>query len=181
MTRQIGESQLNPHALLLLGMLRVQSQHGYRINEFLERNAGTTTAMKKATAYAVLDRLCQDGYVTAQVEQEGRRPPRKVYSITPRGENLFFDLLRRGLGTADRFIFDGDEALMFVDNLPPDEARRLLEHRLAEVEEQLTKYAGMPSHGEALGVTLAIGHREALLRAESAWLTGLIDRLKSAT
>jgi DNA-binding PadR family transcriptional regulator len=48
---------MDERALLLLGVLRVQSQHGYQINEFIERTLGRVTDMKKPTAYAILERL----------------------------------------------------------------------------------------------------------------------------
>ncbi|UZM97849.1 hypothetical protein OL548_23235 [Lysinibacillus sp. MHQ-1] len=42
-------------SLILLGLLMGQSQHGYQINEFIERNLSTVTDMKKA------NRLCYSG------------------------------------------------------------------------------------------------------------------------
>ena len=80
---------MDERALLLLGMLRAQSQHGYQINEFIERNLSRVTDMKKPTAYAILDRLARDGYVRVHSEQEGNRPPRNVYYLTVNGVRWF--------------------------------------------------------------------------------------------
>lgn len=78
-------------SLILLGLLMGQSQHGYQINEFIERNLSAVTDMKKPTAYATLDKLHQQGYIDIQLEQEGNRPTRKVYSINDKGREYFFN------------------------------------------------------------------------------------------
>jgi DNA-binding PadR family transcriptional regulator len=72
-------------ALLLLGVLMTQSQHGYQINDFIENRLCRIADMKKATAYAQLDRLHGGGMVDIEIEQVGNRPPRKVYTITDAG------------------------------------------------------------------------------------------------
>lgn len=77
--------------LLLLGLLMAQRQHGYSINEFIERNLGRVSGMKRATAYALLEKLERDGLVSMEtVETVGNYPPRKVYAITEAGRETFF-------------------------------------------------------------------------------------------
>ncbi len=166
--------------LLLLGLLRVQSRHGYQINEFIERNLSRVTDMKKPTAYALLERLSQAGYVKAHTEQEGKRPPRKVYSITAAGELLFLDLLRASLARAERMTFAGDVSLMFLDHLPREEALDLLRQRLANLQGQISAHDHAPKHEHGLGVDLALEHLLVLLRAEQDWLTATIQRLQQA-
>ena len=90
-------------ALLLLGALMIQSQHGYQLNDFIERCR--VAVMKKPTAYAILDRLAGAGHISVNVEQEGNRPPRKVYTITQSGQALFYDLLRANLRTSETLNF----------------------------------------------------------------------------
>lgn len=122
---------MDERALLLLGLLKAQSQHGYQLNEFIERNLGWVTDMKKPTAYALLERVCRDGFATMRTEQAGNRPARKVYAITPQGEAAFLDLLRTTLASAERSEIPGDIAIIFLDQLPLAEARALLEQHLA--------------------------------------------------
>ena len=59
---------MDERTLLLLGMLRIESQHGYQLNEFIEHNLARVTDMKKPTAYALLDRLEQSGAITSRLE-----------------------------------------------------------------------------------------------------------------
>ncbi|GAF07814.1 PadR family transcriptional regulator [Paenibacillus pini] len=61
---------MDERELLVLGLLMAQSQHGYQINDFIERNLGQVSDMKKATAYSILKRLDKAGYVDVSVEQE---------------------------------------------------------------------------------------------------------------
>ena len=93
--------------LLLLGLLMAQSQHGYSINEFIEKNLGRVSGMKRATAYALLERLERKGLVRMETETVGNYPPRKVYSITPAGREAFFDLLQELLVETDRTLIGG--------------------------------------------------------------------------
>lgn len=172
---------MDERALLLLGMLRAQSQHGYQINEFIERNLSRVTDMKKPTAYAILDRLGRDGYVRTHTEQEGNRPPRKVYSITPKGEQAFEDLLRKTLARSDRFSAPGDIGLMFLTHLPPTEAIALLEQRQADLAEQRASYERAPRHEYDLGARLAIERILAQMETERGWLTNAIATLRETS
>jgi DNA-binding PadR family transcriptional regulator len=165
--------------LLLLGMLRIQSQHGYQLNEFIEHNLGRVTDMKKPTAYSLLDRLEQSGAISSRLEQEGNRPPRKVYAITAQGERLFHTLLRETLASAEPYVVAGDVGLMFLDALPLADALTLLSRRLEAVREQVAEIERVPAHRLGLGVDLAVEHQAVLLRADAAWLTQLIERLSA--
>jgi len=170
---------VDERSLLLLGMLRIQSQHGYQLNEFIEHNLARVTDMKKPTAYALLDRLEQSGAISSRLEQEGARPPRKVYAITEQGEQLFRTLLRETLAAAQPYVIAGDIGLMFLDALPLAEALALLEQRLAAIREQVAALDQIPAHHLGLGIDLTIEHQAVLLRADEAWLSRLIARLTS--
>jgi len=164
-------------ALLLLGVLMVQSQHGYQINDFIERALCDVTTMKKPTAYALLDRLAAAGHISVHVEQEGNRPPRKVYTITPSGRALFLGLLQENLATVDQPTFAGDIGLMFLRYLPPAEALACLRQRLTLLDVQLARQTRVPPHGEKLTIDLALEHLAVLRHAERDWLAGVIARL----
>lgn len=165
---------------MLLGILKVQSQHGYQINEFIERNLHAVTDMKKATAYATLDRLSTLGHVDVQIERVGNRPPRRVYAITAAGERHFQELLRTNLAGAERMSASGMVGLMFVDHLPREEAAALLRQRVVELTSAIESYAQAPAHPDQVGVDLAVSRQLALLRADRNWLAAAIGRLTKA-
>lgn len=165
-----GGLALDERHLLLLGVLMAQSQHGYRINEFIETNLGRVSGMKRATAYSLLERLERKGLVQMDVQAAGSHPPRKVYSITPAGREKFFDLLQSLLVRVDPSSSATDIALMFVDYLTAEKTISLLEKRSGELRSQIEELRGTPSHTTAPGVDYAVQRKIALLAAEQSWL-----------
>ena len=164
-------------ALLLLGVLMNQSQHGYQINDFIERALCEVATMKKPTAYALLDRLASAGHISVHSEQEGNRPPRKVYSITASGRALFAALLRENLAAFDAPTFAGDIGLMFLNYLPLPDAIAALQERLARIETLLSATVRVPPHAN-LTIDLAFDHLTALRRADRDWLRATIATLE---
>ena len=166
--------------LLLLGLLRRENMHGYRLNEFIERNLAFCTDVKKPTAYYLLDRLAEEGHLVEAEEDTGDgRPPRKMYSITPQGEEHFRTLLRENLRRYERPTFPVDMSIAFLDELPHEEALDLLHERWRLVEQQLAEMRDVPEHGGTLG--LVIDHHITHLQAELDWLQQVIDSLQAGS
>lgn len=165
-------------AILLLGMIKTQRSHGYLVNDFIEKNLSRVADMKKATAYATLDKLARDGWVRVTTEQVGKRPPRKVYDLTPAGEAYLLALIKKSLRAADPLRFGSDAAVMFLDEIPLPEVVDALRAREAERRAQLAAHQAAPRHGMGLGVDIALDHVKAHLAAEVEWLRGTIASLE---
>ncbi|NMD72078.1 PadR family transcriptional regulator [Bacillus sp. DNRA2] len=170
---------MEQRSLILLGLLMSQSQHGYQINEFIERNLSTVTDMKKPTAYATLDKLSQSGYIDIQFEQEGNRPTRKVYSINDSGKEYFYKLLLNNLSSAESLNYQGDIGLMFMDFLPLEKTIPALKERLNNNINLIEVLKQTPSHGVRSGVNLVVEHKITMLEAEIAFLEKSIKNLSS--
>lgn len=170
---------MQQRSLILLGLLMGQSQHGYQINEFIEKNLNTVTEMKKSTAYATLDKLMEQGYIDIQHEQEGNRPPRKVYSINENGKTLFMELLINNLTEADNYHYKGDIGLMFIDYLPLEQKLSTLNERYEKNKVMLEQYLQMPVHHLQQGVNFAIEHKKIMIEAEVKFLEGIINKLNN--
>jgi DNA-binding PadR family transcriptional regulator len=176
-----GTGSVDDNELLVLGLLRQQDQHGYRINEFIDANLGRLTTMKRPTAYATLDRLHRHGCVAVRIEQAGNRAPRKVYAITPAGEARFRDLLRANLASAP-LSSTTEIGLLFLDGLPLVDVAACLVARRERLDALIAMHEqpapdGWPLGVDLAGVDLALDHFVAMLRAERAWLTRALDRL----
>jgi DNA-binding PadR family transcriptional regulator len=169
---------MDHNALLLLGLLRTQSQHGYLLFDFIERNLSRITNLKKPTAYAMLDRFYKDGLVDVRVEQEGNRPPRKVFELTASGQLRFLELLRETLSGVAVQSTAGDVGLMFLDQLPPADQRACLEKRLESLRERISTLERVPDHAHSSSVNHAIEHQLTLLRADRDWHERLIAQLE---
>lgn len=162
--------------LLLLGLLRQEEMHGYRLIEFVERTLTTCTDLKKATAYFLLDKMVKQGWITQHQEQEGNRPPRRIYRITTEGETQFQQLLRENLARHLRPTFAGDVGLAFLDQLRPEEAVELLHKRRQALLEDLATACAVPNHVGSM--QLLIDHHRIYLETELRWLDEVVARLK---
>ncbi|WP_395534737.1 PadR family transcriptional regulator [Neobacillus thermocopriae] len=168
---------LEHRSLILLGLLMGQSQHGYQINEFIEKNLSIVTDMKKPTAYATLDKLNQKGFIDIKLEQEGNRPIRKVYSINESGRKYFYQLLLDNLSSAENVNYQGDIGLMFIDFLPMNQAIPALKERLKKNKKLIDQFKQTPVHVNQTGVNLAVEHKITMLEAEISFLEKTIQRL----
>jgi DNA-binding PadR family transcriptional regulator len=158
--------------LLLLGLLRRQEMHGYQLHEFIDQNLALCTDLKKPTAYYLLDKMDADGWLITETEQEGNRPPRRVYRLTPKGEEAFQRLLRENLGQYAPVNFSGDVGLAFLDSLDTDEALTLLTQQKQELESRLQEIQNVPVHQGSL--QLVFSHQKRHLQAELDWLSEVI-------
>lgn len=73
----------------LLGLLAAQPRHGYDLTrEFApDTTLGDIIHLESGMLYAHLKKLQKEGWVAAEVMAQESRPPRRVFSITPEGEN----------------------------------------------------------------------------------------------
>ena len=164
--------------LLLLGLLRSQDMHGYQLHEAIDSHLGMGVQLTKPTAYRLLSNMAEDGWVTFREEQEGNRPPRRVYAITPKGEVAFQRLLRENLVNYEPSDFTCHIGLAFLDELAPEEALPLLHSRRAGMEELLESTR---AHGEHPGsLQLMLERQVHLLTAELDWLDTVIARQHDA-
>jgi DNA-binding PadR family transcriptional regulator len=161
--------------LLLLGLLRRQEMHGYQLNEFIDNNLALCTDLKKPTAYYLLDQMSKDGWISAETEQDGLRPPRRVYRLTEAGEVAFQRLLRENLSAYTPVNFPGDIGLGFLDWLTPAESRPLLEAQKAQAAARLAEIQSIPAHAGSLG--LIFSHQIHHLQAELEWLELVLKEL----
>lgn len=142
----MSETSEDPRILLLLGLLRRQEMHGYQLNEFLLEELAACASIKKPTAYYLLRKLAEQGWVTETSEQEGNRPPRRVYRITTQGEAAFLRLLRKLLPHYEPTYFDNDLPLAYLHELPLDEARALLTQRREQILQTRESLRAVPAH-----------------------------------
>jgi DNA-binding PadR family transcriptional regulator len=133
--------------------------------------------MKKPTAYATLDRLSQNGYIDIQLEQEGNRPTRKVYSINEQGKHYFYKLLLNNLSSAESVNYQGDIGLMFIDFLPLEQSIPALQERLIKNKQLVELFKQTPAHEKRTGVNLAVEHKITMLETEINFLEKTIDQL----
>ncbi|HLK13898.1 MAG TPA: helix-turn-helix transcriptional regulator [Fimbriimonadaceae bacterium] len=70
---------------LILGALRDEPLHGYRIALSIRERSADALKLGDNQVYPTLHRLEHEGLVVAEWHQQTGKPARKVYSLTPVG------------------------------------------------------------------------------------------------
>ena len=98
----------------ILGLLmRYGPQHGYNIKQLVSDGIADFAKIKLPTIYYHLEKLAGNGYIDSNVEKDGNRPERIVYSINESGIKYFNSLLNKILHENYNVEFDFDGALYF--------------------------------------------------------------------
>jgi DNA-binding PadR family transcriptional regulator len=166
--------------LLILGTLRQGSAHGYALHRVLRAHGGLYADLKKANLYYLLERLESDGFVVSSVDaSSGDERGRKTYSLTRRGHAHFKTLLREVLADYSPPTAAVDVATSLLDELPPDDAVRLLTARReqAVATREQTAHDLRAVSESTVARRLAVDHLLSRIDAEIAWIDRAVTAL----
>jgi len=161
--------------LFLLGLIRNTDMYGYQINELIDSHFDLIVNITKPTAYRLLSKMAEDGWIVSRQETIGNRPPRKIYSITPQGERAFQELLHQSLVEYNPTSQSSAISLAFLHFLPADEVLPLLQARRERVQHLLGKLTQSQDHQSDFGVMFENQRRH--IETELAWIEELISNL----
>ena len=164
--------------LLILGILRDHEMHGYQLSEVFGHRMFVPIKLSKANAYKLLNKMEQDGWVSYRDEQEGNRPPRRVYAITVEGEIAFQKMLRSSFAGYSTPEFPGSVAFNYLDKLSIDETVSLLEERREKVTALFSEVNEIPS--EMRESHLSIEYLLRFYRSEIEWLDEINGHLRDS-
>jgi DNA-binding PadR family transcriptional regulator len=164
--------------LLLLGLLRQHEMYGYQINDLIDAHLGANINLTKPTAYRLLHNMAEQGWISYREEKVGKRPTRRIYSLTEKGDAEFQEMLRCCLGQYQPSEHTSTLCLAFFDALPPEEVLPLLEKRRLTIEELIVANKSDQSHHGAFQLT--IDHQIHHLVTDLEWLSEVITRLESS-
>jgi DNA-binding PadR family transcriptional regulator len=170
--------------LAVLGLLKERPMHGYQLSRELGDSLGGLWRVSYGSLYPTLRRLEIDAAIESEAGDVRGARRKKVYRITPKGEQIFLELLQetpQDTQTEDaRFRM----RLAFFRYLPPETRIRLLERRrqalqerLATIAESLRTGRSTDDYGRAL-----IEHNRSVTESDITWLEQLIaaERTKNA-
>ena len=164
--------------LLLLGMLLQHDMYGYQINELIDAHLGSSITLTKPTAYRLLHNMAEQGWISYREEKVGKRPTRRIYTITEIGEIKFQELLKSCLGQYEPAEITSTVCIAFLDTLPLEEVLPLLERRRAAIEELIVSMKSDQGHHG--GFQFTIDHQIRHLETDLEWISELITRLESS-
>ncbi len=154
--------------LPMLGLLREGPFHGYELKRRLENLVGFFGTVSYGSLYPMFHSLEFRQYVT----RSSNEPGRIVYRITPKGRERFVKLMH-----------DPDVAvtqkLLFLEAIPPDERKQILEGHKEEWAKRLAQYQQAQAEMDARKVdryrAALLSHEVECLGKDIVWLQQLID------
>ncbi|MEV0402521.1 PadR family transcriptional regulator [Actinoallomurus sp. NPDC050550] len=180
--RKVG----NLLALAVLSAVVQRPMHPYEMASALRAwGKDQDMKIKWGSLYTVVQNLARHGLLEAAGStRQGGRPERTVYRITDAGREELTDWVRELVSTPEPEQLRFTAGLSVLSVLPPDEAVRLLERRLALLEEDLAgRREDLARYGrEVPRLFLIEGEYELAVRAaETAWVRSLLAELTSGT
>jgi DNA-binding PadR family transcriptional regulator len=189
-------------ALAVLALLFERPMHPYEMAATLkQRHKQDSIKLRYGSLYTVIELLLGRGLIRAkETLREGKRPERTIYALTDAGRDELTDWMRDLLRDPVKEYPLFEAGLCMLAVLPPNEAIALLRHRanrltgmVAQLEAQLAEVAQQDFATLAAGerllpqlaaqktipplFTVEAEYRLALLKAEHAFVDGLVRRI----
>ncbi|WP_348264361.1 PadR family transcriptional regulator [Telmatobacter sp. DSM 110680] len=179
------KTELGIWEIAVLALLREAPMHPYQMQSLLRlRHKDEILALKRGSLYHAIGRLSKADLIAAKsTSRDGRRPERTTYSITAEGRKEFTSVLRQIIAVPRRESSEFMAAMSFLVHLTPADALPRLKERLRHLESEIEmRSAGVSG---ALEHVLRINLVEseyliAMLRAEHAWVRGLIAEISTS-
>ena len=170
--------------LILLGILSHNRRpiHGYDIKSKLKEWAvGEYAPLSYGSIYYNLERMENEGLVTSRVVKNGKRPERKLYSITEKGESELMSLLRKNYFEIERPFYPFDIGVSMFKLMPKGEVMEALNKRIGVAKEHIDM--GLREKAQLEGripffALAIINHYLYHFEAEKKWLEGLMGEVE---
>jgi DNA-binding PadR family transcriptional regulator len=172
--------------LMVLALLAEAPMHPYEMARLMQwRGKDQVVRVQRGSLYPVVERLARAGLIEpVETGREGKRPERTVYQVTEEGREAAESWLATMVRTVRNEYPDFPAALSFIALLSAEDAGSQLTHRLLELGKQigaLRSVAGDLRDKYQLPRLFAIEdeYRLAMLEAEHAWVSAVVDDLAS--
>lgn len=170
--------------LIILSLLRQRPMHGYEIQQTIQTSrVDVWTNVLSGSIYYALNKMEKEGLIRTEAEERTGARLRKIYAITEQGERYFKEKVRESLTLAPHSVkSDFVLGLTWIDELPREEAKPLLEQNVKELEATLEQWKlgkeikrqyGLPPIAEA-----SFDNAIALLELDIAYLRKVIGLMQ---
>jgi DNA-binding PadR family transcriptional regulator len=181
--------------LTLLGLLSSKPMHGYELRQQMRVwSMEHWVDIHPGSIYSALPRMAAEGLLeVTEVSQEGNRPQRTVYEITPAGRVELTRLLSAAWAAPASMAQPVDVALFFIWLLPPEVVATQLAERVARLDgarEQLARNRDLwHTAVEAAPDDVPLpyfemmqdlfDHSQRVLTTEQEWSSDMLERVQS--
>lgn len=172
---------------LILSYIKRGIGYGYNILEHVKKSGSDEWVdFSRAGLYKTLDKLEKAGFIAKTLEQNGNRPPKKVYTITTQGNSALSDFLENGFNFNFQSKYDFDAYLVTAVAASPeaDKLAQTVRKRREAVQNHLTvlKEEWPEDKDEYPFVVYALYMRRMeSLETEFKWLNWFEDVLKTVS
>ncbi len=173
----------SPLALAVLALLYEAPMHPYRMQQLIKERGKeeVINVRQRASIYQTIERLVRDALIAVrETERDENWPERTVYELTPAGRQILGEWLRAMLSAPSRDFPEFPAALAFMLLLAPQDAAAQLQAHAVSVAAELDRIAAATASVQFLPriVLIEDEYRIALLRAELAWVNGVVAELR---
>ena len=138
--RQPFTRHLSPE-YLLLGLLAVSPSHGYDLHQQIERDLRYVWRLSLSQVYNVLARLEDRGMIEGEVLEQEERPDRKLFRLTPQGEQHFKTWYESPVGASVHAIRIAFLSKLYLAQcMPQADASKLWEDQYAVIKAGLDRF-----------------------------------------
>lgn len=115
----------------MLGILAEKDLHGYELKTSFDEKVGDFWSLNYGQIYTTLDRLEKEDLVTHDRLSQGKRPDRKIYSITRKGRKELEEWLSTPVSRVRALRDEFFIKLVFMDKNNPEPVLELIEKQKA--------------------------------------------------
>lgn len=176
----------SPLALTVLALLHYKPLHPYGVQRLIKEwgKDQVVNVGQRASLYRTIDRLlAADLIAVRETERDQQYPERTVYEITDAGREVARDWLIEMLGAPKQEFPEFPAALSHLLLLSREEILDALDRRLALLRKSLAELESGLSRETESGLPriarLETEYLRAVTAAETAWLDGVLDDLRS--
>jgi DNA-binding PadR family transcriptional regulator len=167
----------------LLGLMTEGPKHGYQIEQDIEeRGMREWTEIGFSSIYYLLKKAETGGWVTVELQTEGNRPVRKVFSLTEAGFHALHDAVFQRLSQPRFRSSDLELALSYLSLLAKEECLEAVEtHRqdmLARLEKVKQKRQADRGMGIPANVEWLFDYSITNIHNELNWITRFQEHLQ---
>lgn len=181
----MARSRSNPLALAILSCLSERPMHPYQISATLKhRNKEASIRLNYGSLYSVVGSLLKQGLIAEHAtSQEGNRPQRTVYEITPEGETELVDWMRELIRMPVKEYPALEAGLALLPVLAPTVVVELLRERSDRLRASIEREDAGIAEATRMGLPQVLSiegeYAVALLRAERDFVERLIKSIES--
>jgi len=166
----------------LLGLLSEGAKHPYQVEKDVQyRDMRYWTELSMSTIYKALTKLEVMNLVESSTEISDGNRARKVYQLTPEGEEAFRDKIIELLQEPEHLRWQADVAFYFMDVMPLPKQKEVLENYRKGLEKGISEHRALEEF--MLGINCSVQHVSIVRRwifmaeGEIHWVDDLLSRL----